>query len=439
MTLGRAQPSLLLSLLLLSLPAPSQTPAETLPTGTPLPVQTTDHLPMHAGQPIRAELIYPVFVDNTLTLPAKTTLTGTVTELRSDHSRRVSARVNGDFTPYHIPIVHFTHIILADGTELPIATGTATDGAPLLRLTAPKPHKGGLIHKEWDYGMQVLHDQTAVFTAPGKADRFVQFIYHQLPYHPQRIEKGTAWTIETTEPLSIPAQPASTIAAATPTPADPAPAPDSNGRQPWIIQAFLRDQLTSATAKSGQPITAIVAEPVYNADHTIAVPQGATIIGAITNAKPAKSFARAGALGFDFKQIALPDGQTQNVQTALTGADAAANANLAMDSEGKVNPKPQDKIVVPLLLAILATRPLDDDLDGQAARNTVGANGFGFAGNIIGLAGGSAKISTGIGAYGTAVSIYRRWIARGREVTFAHDTRLVLQTTPRTATVLKPN
>src|SRR5580693_2101807 len=110
MTLGRAQPSLLLSLLLLSLPAPSQTPAETLPTGTPLPVQTTDHLPMRAGQLIRAELIYPVYVDNTLTLPAKTTLTGTVTELRSDHSRRINARVNGDFTPYHIPVVHFTQI-----------------------------------------------------------------------------------------------------------------------------------------------------------------------------------------------------------------------------------------------------------------------------------------------------------------------------------------
>ena len=110
-----------------------------------------------------------------------------------------------------------------------------------------------------------------------------------------------------------------------------------------------------------------------------------------------------------------------------------------MNSEGKVNPKPQDKIVVPLLLAMLATRPLDDDLEGQAARNTVGANGFGFAGNIIGLAGGSAKISAGIGAYGTAVAIYRRWIARGREVTFAQDTRLVLQTTPRKAAVLKPN
>ena len=109
-----------------------------------------------------------------------------------------------------------------------------------------------------------------------------------------------------------------------------------------------------------------------------------------------------------------------------------------MNSEGKVNPKPQDKIVVPLILAFLATRPLDEDRDAQNARNTVGANGFGFVGNIIGLAGGSAKISTGIGAYGTAVSLYRRWIARGKEVTFAKDTRLVLQTTPRSSAVLKP-
>jgi len=447
MTLGRAQPSLLLSLLLSPL-ALCQTPAATLPTKTPLPVQTTDHLPMRAGQPIRAELIYPVYADNTLILPAKTIVTGTVTELRSNHSRRVNARVNGDFTPYHIPIVHFTQIILADGTALPIATGTATDGAPILRLTAPPPHKGGFIHKEWDQGMEILHEQTAVFTAPGKTDRLVQFVYHQLPYHPERIENGTAWTVETTEPLSIPPQPAPVpMATSTSKPADPPPqvttiAAEKGGRPTWIIQAYLSDQLTSATAKSGQIVHAIVAEPVYNPDHTVAVPEGATIIGAITQAKHARSFARAGVLRFDFKQIVLPGGQSENVQAALTGADSASSGQLAMDSEGNVKPKPQDKIVVPLILAFLATRPLDQDrddtTDSLAGKNFVGANGFGFAGNIIGLAGGSAKIATGIGAYGTAVSIYRRCIARGKEVTFAKDTRLVLQTTPRSSAILKP-
>jgi hypothetical protein len=198
--------------------------------------------------------------------------------------------------------------------------------------------------------------------------------------------------------------------------------------------------LTSATAKSSQPIKAIVAEPVYNPDHTIAVPQGATIIGAITQAKPARSFGRAGTLGFDFKQIVLPDGQTQNVQAALTGADSASAAGLAMDSEGKVKPKPQDKIVVPLILVLLATRPLDQEhgSNDMAGKNFVGANGFGLAGNLFSLAGGSPNVAAGIGAYGAAVSLYRRWIAHGHEVTFARDTRLVLQTTPRTAAVLKP-
>jgi hypothetical protein len=398
------------------------------------------HLPLRVGQPIHAHLIYPVYADNTLILPEKTILTGTVTELRSNHSERINARINGDFTPYRIPVVRFNQMILADGTPLPLTTRTATDGAPILRLVAPPPRNGGFIRRQWDYGVQVLHTEIAIFTAPEKGDRLVQFFYHQLPYHPQRIEDGTAWTVETAEPITIPPQPAQVPALADPakSPTKPAVKTDESGRPTWTIQAYLRDQLTSATAKSGQPIHAVVAEPIYNPDHTIAVPQGAIIIGAITQAKPARYFARAGTLGFDFKQIDLPDGHTQKVQAALTGADSASTADLAMDSEGKVKPKPQDKIIVPLLLIFLASRPLDEDREGQAARNTVGANGFGLVGNIIGLAGGSAKVASGIGFYGAATSFYRRWIARGHEVTFAKDTRLVIQTTPRSAPILTP-
>jgi len=438
-------PLLLLALVSTAIGASCQTPAGTLPAGTPLPVQIVDHLPMRAGVPIRAELLYPAYADNQLLLPAKTIFIGTVTGLRSDHSRRVQARINGDFTPFHIPVVRFTQVVLADGTALPINSGPATDGVPILRLTAPPPRKGGFIHKQWDAGMEILHSQVSVFTAPEKPDRLLQFFYHQLPYHPERIEKGTAWTVETTEPLSIPAEPAATTTPPTPpTPSDPKPTPsgadapaDDQGRANWIIQAYLSDSLTSATAKTGQTVRAVVAEPVYNHDHTIAVPQGSLVAGAITQAKPARSFARAGTLRFDFKQVILPSGQSQNVQAALTGADAATDAKLAMNSEGRVKPTPQDKIMIPLLLTFLTTRPLDEDVQGQTGRNFVGANGFGLAGNFIALAGGSAQFSAGIGAYGTAVSIYRRWIARGKEVTFARDTRIVVEATPRGSAVLK--
>ncbi|HEY6414189.1 MAG TPA: TrbI/VirB10 family protein [Edaphobacter sp.] len=421
--------------------AQSQTSQATLPSGIPLSVMIEKHLPMRAGQPIRAQLIYPVYVDDTLVLPEKTIVTGTITELRSNHSHRVNARLNGDFTPFHTPVVRFNQIILADGTSVPIVTDVAADGAPIIRLVAPPPHKGGFVHKEWDTGMHIVHDQIAVFTAPEKGDRLLQLFYHQLPYHPERIPDGTAWTVETSEPVTIPPHASSTIADSKPAPpADPPVTSDESGRPTWIIQAYLHDTLTSATAKTGQPIEAIVTEPVYNPDHTIAVPEGAKILGAITQAKHARSFGRAGALGFDFKQIVLPDGHTQNVQAALTGADSASAAGLAMDSEGKVKPKPEDKVVVPLILAFLATRPLDEEhgeVSNMAGKDFVGSNGFGLVGNIIGLAGGSPHVAAGIGAYGTAVSLYRRLIARGHEVTFVRDTHIVLQTTPRNAAVLK--
>ena len=433
---------LLLGLLLFPLVTHSQTPEATLPVGTPLPVRIDDHLPMRAGVPVRAELIYPVYVDNKLILPAKTILNGTVTDLRSDHSRRVRARINGDFTPFHIPVVRFTQITLADGTTLPLTAGTATDGAPIFRLVAPPPRKGGFIRQQWDAGMQIVHDQIAVLTAPEKGDRLLQLLYHQLPYHPERIEKETAWTVETIEPVVIPAQSAGASAERAVDQASPAAPgtaqtrPDS-GPPTWTIQAYLDEALNSADAKTGQQVKATVAEPIYNADHTIAVPQGATLVGAVTQAKPARSFARAGVLRFDFRQIVLPTGQSQTVQAQLTGADSASPDKLAMNSEGQVKPKPQDKIVVPLILGLLAGQTLDVDRgDSVAGKNFVGANGFGLAGNLIGLA-GSSKVAAGIGFYGTAVAFYFRWIAPGRQVVFAKDTRIVLQTMARRA-ALKP-
>ncbi len=418
--------------------APCQTPAVNMPAGTPLPVSIDDHLPMRAGQQIRARLLYPVYVDNTLILPEKTVVIGTVIGLHPNRSLRNNARLNADFTPFHTPVVSFSGIILPDGTSLALTTSTATDGAPIYRLVAPPPSKGGFVRKQYDAGIQILHDQVNVFTAPHKGDRLLQLFYHQLPYHPERIESGTAWTVETATDLSIPAQPAPLGAPTPPPTAEHATAVDD--QQNWIIQAYLDEPLTSATAKTGQAIKATVAEPIYNPDHTIAVPQGATLVGAITSAKPARSFARAGTLGFNFNQIILPRGVTKNVQAALTGVDSDSSADLQMNSEGRVKPKPKDKIVVPLILAFLATRPLDDDggVASQGGKNFVGANGLGLIGNIIGWAGGSSYIATGIGAYGTAVSLYRRWIAAGHQVTFPRDTRLVVQATARKAAVLKP-
>jgi len=430
---------LVTSLLLASPFALSQTQVISLPAGTSLTVRIDDHLPMRVGQPMRAELIYPVYVDNKLVLPEKTIVDGTVTALRSNHSRRITSRLHGDFTPFRIPAVQFTGILLNNGTTIPISTEPATDGTPIYRLVAPPPRKGGFIHQQFDKGMQIARDQVSFFIAPGKRDRFTQLLYTQLPYHPQRIEKGTAWTVETAEPTSISPQAVAAMVQQSRPSAKPATKPAAPST--WIIKAYLTDKLSSATSKSGQIIHATVAEPIYNADHTIAVPEGATLVGAVTQAKPARRFGRAGALHFDFRQLVLPSGKTQNVQAALTGADSAAGQDLAMNSEGEVKPKPHDKILVPLLLIALAASPLHQDQDDSGRelfrKNATASNSIGIVGFIAGTASGSANVAAGFGAYGAALSLYNRWIKRGGEVSFARDTRIVVQTTIRKTAVLK--
>jgi hypothetical protein len=78
-----------------------------IPADTPLPVQLGKHVPMRKGAPLECRLLYSVYAQNQLAIPAGTVLRGSVVALNSDRSRRIHSRLWGDFTPFHIPVVHF--------------------------------------------------------------------------------------------------------------------------------------------------------------------------------------------------------------------------------------------------------------------------------------------------------------------------------------------
>lgn len=443
--------ALALALSLSSCAALCQTEGGTLPAETPLALQIDDHLPMRNGQPVRAHLLYPIYDNDKLLLPKDTIVTGSVVELRSDHSRRINAASGGDFTPFRKPVVRFNTFVLTDGASIPFASGDAIDGAPIFRAVAPPPAKGGFLRRQFNGLLTVARSDVALFTAPGKGDRFVQFIYGRIPYHPQRIEKGTAWTIETSHSVEIPAEPAppAIVAAAPrkphfweepPTPADP----EKIDTGKWIVQANLDEPLSSETSKEGQAIKATVAEPIFNPDHTIAIPQGSTLIGTVTRAKPSRKFGRTGVLTFNFRQLQIPHEETRTVETRLTGADSARD--IALNSEGQAKSKPQDKISLPIILALMASRPLDRDEGhngGLGGGNSLGKNavggaaGLGLVGTIIGLSGGSPNAAAAIGYYGAARAVYYRWIAHGQKIDFAKNTRIVVETTPRNSAPMK--
>jgi hypothetical protein len=424
----------------------SQSPAATLPAGTPLAVALDRNCPMRAGASIQGHLLYPIYVDSRVVLPQGTKITGVVESLGRDRSRRTNAILGGDFTPFRIPRVRFTGILLADGSSLPIVTAPASSGAPLYRAVAPPPAKGGFLRQQIDAGLDAARGDLAYFIAPGKGDRLLQWVYSQLPYHPQRIEKGTAWTVELAGPVDIPAQPAIPVNSA------PPPrrmhfwevrslAPERPRAGTWRIEANLAEGISSETSARGQTIHAVVAEPVRNSNGSIAVPQGALLNGSVTRVRPAHWLGRSGVLTFSFNQLTLPDQETQVVQTRLTEADSAQG--IALNSEGEAKSRPRDRVAIPLILAVMASSPLDQDnghFHHAARKNgTAGAAGLGLVGTVVAAAGGSPSFATGIGYWGAARSVFGRWIARGQKITFPKDTRIVVETVPRRAQPIRPD
>jgi hypothetical protein len=402
-----------------------------VPPGTQLPVSSPTKLPMRVGAPIRAELLYPVYADDQLVLPAKTIVTGLIVSLSPDHRRRVNGRLHFDFTPFHTPVVRFDTVVLPSGVRVPIVTDTATDGAPVYKLVAPLPRKGGFVRQRVEDLLQAGKDRLKVITGPDKGDRFMQFVYSQLPYHPESIAKETAWTVETVKPA--------TFAATTNAEAAVLPPPVTEEFPTWILQAYLDTPISSETSKVGQAIQATVAKPILNEDGSIEIPQGSVLTGSVTSARPSRKFSRAGDLRFTFRELKRPGEEAQIVRVALKGVNSSSAAQLAMDSEGNVKPKPQDKLLVPLILLDLAARPLHQEhgQEHMLGKNAVASNSLGAIGFIIGTAAGQPNIAAGIGFYGAALSIYQRIFAKGKEVAFAKDTRVVLQTSATRGKAMK--
>jgi hypothetical protein len=310
----------------------------------------------------------------------------------------------------------------------------------ILRLSPPPGQKkGSFIRRQLGDAKRRVKETAALFTAPGRGDRLVQFVYTQLPYHPQRIENGTTWTVELAGLLSVklddsrPTNPGDSTVTEKRDPvtrqeADTAKRPPEQAQE-WRLRAYLQQTISSARQKPGDTFEAYVAEPVFNSDRALVVPEGSLLVGEITQAKPARSFGRQGKLRFHFKELRLPSGFSQPVEGSLSQVDSNKSANLQIDPEGGIQPQSQNRVVVPLILTLLAGRAFDTD-ENQTLNRSVASNGFGIVGRVAGIVASSRNVAAGIGIYGAALSFYDLWLARGHDVVFSKDTRVEITTTP---------
>jgi hypothetical protein len=404
-----------------------------LPEGACFQVEIVRPFAMKAGEAIEGRLMYPIYVADKLVVAANTPLHGQVLALDPDKKTRWEGRLRGDFTPFHIAEVRFDELELPAG-PLKILSTTATHGAPVLQLSAPgTTRRRSFLASEWHQVVSQLHDRIAFFTTPGLGDRAREMLYHQLPYHPERIETHSAWSFELRESLTLPNYSAGLDSG----PSVSAQSQNEFKPETWSIHAVLSDGVTSAKAKPGDPVTALVVEPVFDRRRGLVVPEGSTLVGRVTTAKPARVLGRNGKLRFTFQEIRFPKGIERQVEGSLASADTEKTQNLSLDAEGTVTPRNQASAIAPLLLTVLAGRALDQD-GNMTADTGVASNGFGLVGRVVGIAAGNRNLAAGIGFYAAGLSFYENFLRTGRDVVFPKDTRIEIETSPLRAPVLKP-
>lgn len=395
-------------------------PADALAAGTPLRIRISHTAHLHIGSRITGLLTEPIYLHDHLVLPQNTVVNGVVTAYAPVARKlRIQALLNGDVTPLHEPIVTFNALELPGSSQkIAISGRGVVRDTTLVRFLARKS-RPGYVQQAEDMARARLKSVHDTLFSPGRTDRALRLLYSQLPYHPQRIWAGTGFIAKLNAPLYI----ASARSA-------PAPLASSSTLDSITVLARLDTPLDSATSRAGDPVTATITRPVFDSKHNLLVPEGATLQGAVTRARPARRLGRNGELRFGFR--GLTDGAgTTRLDGNITGAAGAKAENLSVDEEGSVKANPdKGKVLAPLLLLYTASRGGDED--SGTGMSVVGSNGFGLDARFVALS-NNKEVATGFGMYALAKSIYFRYLDRGHQVTFPCDTEVEVQLVTRSA------
>jgi hypothetical protein len=381
---------------------------------------------MKVGHIVRAALVYSLYVNNEMVLPAGTEVVGHIAGLRpAPRKQRMSARLGGDFTPLHKAELSFDELELPGGQELKIDAPSSGDGAEVVRFSAAgSEHESSLPKRVWNrmvgQGKQTLGN----FTAPGKMERAKRMLYAELPYHPELLGAGMEYTVTFRNDVDINNATTAKI-----------PQPKKGIDTTIKLAAELTTPVSSKNAAPGTKVTAKVTEPAFDGNHKLLVPQGSVLEGEVTQAHAAGRWGHSGTLRFSFQRLELPAGFMQKVRGSTASVDTDRNTNLTVDVEGGVKPQPKG-IAAPLAMGLLAASAVNED-EATVLHTGGASNGFALIGRAAALATRSVYVAAAIGFYGTARSVYSRYIAHGSDVTFPENTRIEVVLGPEGANVLK--
>jgi hypothetical protein len=420
--------------------------ALSVPSGAPLRLYLAKRISKRAGAPVEAKLLESVYAFDREVLPAGTVATGQVSRVQPVGKwQRARAIVNGDFTPLRQAQVEFNTLVLPDERKLTVHT-VETVGLNSIytepskkknQKAQPANQNGGILgtvkQTAKDRINGAINARTRgiadIVRGPNKKEKFIDFLWSKLPYHPQYVRRGTRFDATLRDPLPFGF---AAVKQGDFTALGSQPLPDS------VVHARLLTALDSSSAKLGQEVKAVVNAPLFSPDHKLVYPEGTLLTGTVVLAKRARSFHRPGQLRFNFQKIDLPPDVAQlrstppaplTTKATLAAAEGSGTAPIKVDSEGGVQAKEsKTRFIAPVISLMIASRAADNDAghhhdagagggEGNVSGQTLGGgSGFGMVGAAV--AQSSRYVGMAFGYYGLAWSVYSSVIARGGEVQF---------------------
>ena len=405
-----------------------------VPAGTPIKVTLDNQLRIQsAGQAIQGTVTEPVYAFDKLVIPKGSEVGGHISALDAvSKTSRTMRAMNADFSPHRQVHVVFDNLRLPDGRTLALKTTVSPASQGVLQFvsanstpeTKTEAARGAVsrqvseakkeIKTKWDEAKTAIH-------TPGKTQRLKHLAVAQLPYHPQYIEAGTTFNADLQEALDFGTEnttPDSLSQIGTP------PPPGSD------VHALLVTPLSSATTKKGDPVEAVISQPLFVSDHLI-LPEGSRLQGSVLQVQPARRLGRNGQLRIMFHQVVPPNGVEKALEGSLEGVEVSKGEHLSLDSEGGAQViTPKTRYLTTGIAVALAASSMSPDHDrdfhgdgggdfGGGAAN--GASGFHAAGLLVGALARSRAVASVFGVYGAGMSVYSHFLAKGHDVTYPKD------------------
>ena len=438
-------------------PSPASSAAQlgtiplTVPKGTPIQVVLAREVRVKkVGQPVQGRVAEPVYAFDQLVIPVGAQVMGHIMKIdHVSHLERTLAALDADFTPARRVDLEFSELILPNGKHISIQTRVTPGSGQVIQFVTSsddKTKQGGVkavaaektkqaklkAKREWD-------DAMAQVKTSGRMHRIKRYAVARFPVHPQHIDAGAVYFAELEDPLDFGSEP---MTPQTTSMIGTSPPPGS------FLRARLLTPLNSSISKTGDEVEAVLSQPLLDGEHLL-LPQGSRLIGTVQQAKPARRMHRDGQLRIAFRELIPPDGIQQKLDASLEGIQAGKNDNVKLDMEGgaKATSSKSRYLTTAISVGFAAISQGGDrepvggvtnQAGNASSRIAGGAVGFKLIGIVLGATIHSRGFGASMGAYGAGMSVYKNFIARGRDVSFPKDTAMIISTGTRNKPAVSP-